>query len=100
MHDTNSSTAELAAARAAFLSIWSMDCPQCARLIRRKLLSLDGVLLAEVYLERRLASDAYDPKRVSPVDLVCAVDAAASDWRHEYAAELISVVPAVQALGL
>lgn len=100
MNGTNSRAAELAAARAAFPSIWGMDCPQCASLIRQKLLSLDGVLLAVVYLERRLASAVYDPKQVTPADLVCAVVAAVRDGRHEYAAELLSVVPAAQALGL
>jgi copper chaperone CopZ len=100
MNDSDNPVAKLRTTQAAFLSIWGMDCQQCARLIRQKLLSLDGVLLAEVYLEKRLASAAYDPQRVTPTDLVCAVDRAANDGRHEYAAELISVVPAAQALGL
>jgi copper chaperone CopZ len=88
----------LASAEAAYLAVWGMGCPRCATRVRNGLLSLDGVLLADVFLDRGMAAAAYDPERVSPKDLVAAVAGAGNDGRHHYRAEIMTVMPASEAL--
>jgi len=88
----------LATAMAAYLKVGGMGCPRCATRVRNGLLSLDGVLLAEVLLEQNIAAAAYDPQRVSPTDLVQAVANSGNDGRHHYQAEVAAVVAASEAL--
>ncbi len=76
--------AALDTAMAAYLSVGGMGCPRCAQRVRNGLLSLDGVLLADVLLDRGLAAAAYDPQQLSPDDLVGAVAGAGNDGRHHY----------------
>ena len=90
----------LADAMAAYLSVKGMGCPSCAMRVRNGLLNLEGVLLAEVYLERGVAAAAYDPQQVTPDLLVQAVARSGNDGRHHYWAEVIQEVPAAQALNL
>jgi copper chaperone CopZ len=49
----------------AYMADYGIGCPRCAMRIRNGLLSLDGVLLAEVNLENRFAAAAIDPCRQS-----------------------------------
>jgi copper chaperone CopZ len=88
----------LSEAVAAYLSVGGMGCPNCAMRVRNGLLSLEGVFVAEVYLEQGIAAAAYDPGQVKPGDLVQAVALSGNDGRHHYWAELIREVPARQAL--
>ena len=88
----------LATASAAYLAVWGMGCPRCATRVRNGLLSLEGVLLAEVFLDRGVAAAAYDPEHVDPKDLVAAVASAGNDGRHRYRAEIMTVMPASEAL--
>jgi len=91
--------AALATAMAAYLSVSGMGCPRCATRVRNGLLTLEGVLVADVFLERGVAAAAYDPQRVAPDDLVNAVADSGNDGRHHYRAEVLSVVPATEALA-
>ncbi|NOZ71394.1 MAG: heavy-metal-associated domain-containing protein [Chloroflexi bacterium] len=90
---------DLATAMAAYLHVSGMGCPSCAMRVRNGLLTLEGVLLADVFLERGVAAAAYDPQRVEPSDLVQAVAGSGNDGRHHYQAEVVSVVPATEALA-
>ncbi|MFQ5344022.1 MAG: heavy-metal-associated domain-containing protein [Anaerolineae bacterium] len=98
---------KLATAMAAYLAVGGMGCPRCAQRVRNGLLGLEGVLLADVFLEQGLAAAAYDPQQLSPDDLVGAVAGAGnpsissghSDGRHHYWAELLAVMPATEALA-
>lgn len=91
--------AALATAMAAYLAVRGMGCPRCALRVRNGLLGLEGVLLADVFLEQGLAAAAYDPQRVSLDDLVNAVAGAGNDGRHHYWAEVLTVIPATDALA-
>jgi copper chaperone CopZ len=90
----------LSSAKAVYLAIWGMGCPTCATRVRNGLLSLQGVLAAEVNLEQGLAVTAYDPEIVTVNDLLQAVSAAGNDGRHNYLAELIQEIPVNQAAHL
>jgi copper chaperone CopZ len=85
-------------AQAAFLSVSGMGCPRCATRVRNGLLTLDGVLVAEVRLENGIAAAAYDPKRVTPDILAQAVASAGNDGKHHYRAEVLKILPADEAL--
>lgn len=90
----------LATAIVAYLAIGGMGCPRCAMRVRNGLLSLDGVLLADVFLEDGMATVAYDPEQVFPNDLVRAVAAAGNDGRHSYQAQVMGLLPAAEAPAL
>jgi copper chaperone CopZ len=86
-------------AMAAYLVVQGMGCPRCAIRVRNGLLSLDGVLLAEVQLEQGIAAAAFDPQRVTLDDLITAVASAGNDGRHHYQAELIREAPAMDVVS-
>jgi copper chaperone CopZ len=90
----------VSSAKAVYLAIWGMGCPTCANRVRNGLLSLPGVLTAEVELEQALAAAAYDPESVTVNDLLQAVSAAGNDGRHDYQAKLIQEIPVNQAAHL
>jgi copper chaperone CopZ len=91
--------AALESAMAAYLAVGGMGCPRCALRVRNGLLSLEGVLLADVLLEDCVAVAAYDPNRVTPEDLVQAVANAGNDGRHHYWAQVMAVMPVADALA-
>ena len=88
----------LETAQATFLTVTGMGCPRCATRVRNGLLTLDGVLLAEVQLENGIAAAAYDPERVTPEALTQAVTGAGNDGRHHYRADVLNTLPASEAL--
>ena len=90
----------LAGAQVAYLAVEGMGCPRCAMRVRNGLLNLEGVLLAEVMLDRGIAAAAHDPDLVKSEDLVQAVAAAGDDGRHHYRARIVNSVPAAQGLAL
>jgi Cu+-exporting ATPase len=59
----------------AELAIGGMTCASCVARIERKLSRLDGVQAATVNLATERASVRYDPGRVSPAQLIGAVEA-------------------------
>ena len=88
----------LASAMIAYLAVRGMGCPRCAMRVRNGLLSLDGVLLADVHHEHGIAAVAYIPQRLIPDDLVLAVSCAVNDGRHNYQAQFIKGDTAKHAL--
>ena len=90
--------AALESAEAAYLAVYGMGCPRCAMRVRNGLLSLEGVYLAEVFLDQGVAAAAFDPQRVKPEHLVAAVSGAGNDGRHHYSARLLEQIPAGQVL--
>jgi len=84
--------------QATYLSVSGMGCPRCAARVRNGLLTLDGVLLADVQLENGIAAAAYDPQRVTPEALTQAVAGAGNDGKHHYMAEVLKILPASEAL--
>ena len=91
--------AALSKAMTAYLAVWGMGCPRCAMRVRNALLRLDGVLVADVFLEEGIAAVAYDPEHVTAKDLVVAVASAGNDGRHRYGAKVVEQVPAREILG-
>lgn len=89
---------ELLNSKAAYLAVSGMGCASCAMRVRNGLLSLDGVLLAEIQLERGIATVAYDPQTLTTQDLIQAVASSGNDGRHHYWARLIQDFPAKQVL--
>lgn len=85
-------------AMAAYLTVEGMGCPRCATRVRNGLLSLTGVIVADVFLEDRLAAVAFDPGKVSPGELVGAVAYAGNDGRHSYRAVPVQVKPLAEGM--
>ncbi len=77
-------------AHMATLAIWGMGCPNCAMRVRNSLLTLDGVVSADIDLERGLAFVDYVPTKTDLHALVLAVSGAGNDGRHNYRAAVIS----------
>lgn len=77
-------------AHMAILAVWGMGCPNCAMRVRNGLLSLDGVVSADIDLERGLAYVDYLPTETDLHALILAIAAAGNDGRHNYRASIIS----------
>ncbi len=77
-------------ADSALLAVWGMGCPNCVTRVRNSLLSVEGVLGVDVYLNMAMAEVRYDGGKISPDVLVNAVARAGNDGRHEYRAQIIS----------
>jgi len=90
----------LSTAQAAFLGVSGMGCPTCATRVRNGLLSLGGVLYADVYLQDSVAAVAYDPDQVTPDSLITAVFQAGNDGRHHYQAQILRTMAASEAFTL
>ncbi len=90
----------LSTAEAAILTVSGMGCPRCAMRVRNGLLSLDGVLVADVHLERGVAVVAFDPKRARLDYLLTAVAAAGNDGRHNYQARSLGTMRASDAFTI
>ena len=87
----NTATAEqLQKADRATLVVWGMGCQNCVTRVRNSLLSLEGVLGVDVYLNMALAEVIYDREKIPAKELVAAVSRAGNDGRHQYRAELIA----------
>ena len=74
---------------AALLAVEGMGCLNCAARVRNSLLSLTGVVEAQVVLDLALADVIYNPNLTGIPALVNAVAQAGGDGRHEYRARLI-----------
>lgn len=80
---------EMSKADSAVLAVSGMGCENCATRVRNGLLSLEGVLAADVYLNMSIAEVSFDSRKVSAQMLIEAVARAGNDGRHEYRAELV-----------
>jgi copper chaperone CopZ len=75
----------------ALLTVQGMGCPNCAARVRNSLLSLTGVVEAQVLLELALADVTYNPNLTNIPALINAVaQAGGSDGRHHYQAQLVN----------
>lgn len=75
---------------AAVLAVWGMGCPTCVLRVRNALLSLSGVLTADVDLHEGIARVRFDEASVETGDMVEAVARAGQAVRHRYHARVIS----------
>ena len=71
----------------ALLAVKGMGCPNCAARVRNSLLSLSGVVDAQVLLEAGMAEIKYNPDLTNVLALVDAVARAGGDARHQYRAQ-------------
>jgi copper chaperone CopZ len=83
-------TQHLACAHSIYLLVRGMGCPGCAMRVRTALLSVKGVLTADVLLEQGVALIRYDPEQVNLDDLPRAVQGAGESDRHHYSAKLLN----------
>jgi copper chaperone CopZ len=88
----------LAGASAGYLAVSGLGCERCAARVRNGLLSQDGVLVADVFLEHGAAAVAFDPTTTDVARLLAAVSGAGNDGRHEYRALLVAVEPVANVL--
>ena len=82
---------QLAEAERAFLLVRGMGCPRCAMRVRNGLLQMEGVVAADVILERNLAKVWYDPGVLHPQNLTAYLPALTADGRHHYTAQLLVI---------
>ena len=87
-------------AHVSFFNVFGMGSPRCATRVRNRLLVLDGVLLVDVALDKKIATVFYDPEEVTPLKLEKAVVDAGNDGKHYYRAEIINTFPADEVLQL
>ena len=71
----------------ALLAVGGMGCPNCAARVRNSLLSLTGVVEAQVVLETSMADVTYNPDLTDVAALLNAVAQAGADGRHHYYAQ-------------
>lgn len=81
----------------AYLAVQGIGCPRCVIRVSNSLLSLEGVLIC--IFEECTAAVAYDPKLVTPHDLLEAVAVAGNDGHHHYQATVWFNSPLSNALG-
>jgi len=93
--DTNA----LESALVSLMAVSGMGCPRCATRVSNSLLSVDGVLSADVKLEQGVVAAAYDPEQVDTSDLINAVSLAGNDGHHNYQANVLQTTAAPQALS-
>jgi copper chaperone CopZ len=74
----------------ALLAVWGMGCPNCAARVRNSLLSLKGVVNAEVDHNIGMADVVFNPNLTTIPALIDAVARAGGDGRHEYRARSLS----------
>ncbi len=71
------------------LAVRGMGCPNCAMRVRNSLISLNGVVDADVDHQTGFAYVLYNPRLTSPQDFISAVSGAGGDSRHEYSAQIV-----------
>lgn len=81
--------AALRESSAGVLAVWGMGCPTCVLRVRNALLSLPGVLRADIDLHEGLARVRFDAARVGTGDMVEAVARAGREVQHRYRARVI-----------
>ena len=74
----------------ALLAVQGMGCPNCAARVRNSLLSLKGVVDAEVDHTIGMAEVVFNPNLTTTPALIEAVARAGGDGRHEYRARSLS----------
>ena len=82
--------AEQGQVTAVTLAVSGMGCPNCAARVRNSLLTVYGVLEADVLHTLGVAQIYYNPSLTSTDQLLLAVAQAGGDGRHEYRANLLA----------
>ena len=72
----------------AVLVVSGMGCPNCASRVRNSLLSVTGVVEAQVVLEAGMVAVTYNPELTDVAALISAVAQAGADGRHHYSAQM------------
>ena len=90
----------LAGANAVYVSIWNMDCPDCATWLHNGLIQLDSVLLVDVFYKQGVGVIIYAPAMTTPEALLQVVQKIGKEACHYYGAEIIGHSSAKQALRL
>lgn len=85
-------------AQVTYFAVSGMGCQTCATRVRNGLLSVEGVLLAEINLDQGTATIAYDPRQTTTERMRQAVTDAGNDGRHHYAAKVIKTMSASEAI--
>lgn len=75
----------------ARLALSGLGCPNCAARVRNALLSLDGVIEADVTLAPQQATVTFDPTQADPDQLTAAVHWAGIASRHRYRSVIVVV---------
>lgn len=75
---------ELATTENLSLVVYGMGCPNCAMRVRNSLISLRGVVQADVDHFTGIANVTFNPSLVEAIDLADAVANAGNDGRHRY----------------
>ncbi len=87
----NQSTAEeMAETKQIALAISGMACMSCANRVSNSLLSLIGVVEAQVDQVRGTAQVVFNPQLTNPSEMFQAVVRAGGDGQHNYSARLIT----------
>jgi copper chaperone CopZ len=74
------------------LAVWGMGCPNCATRVRNGLLTLTGVVEADVDHTTGVAFVEYSQDLVSMPDMLQAVAQAGDDNRHKYVAMFLGAI--------
>ena len=82
-------TRQLAPAHCIYLLVRGMGCPSCAMRVRAALLSVKGVLTADVLLEQGVALVRYDSEQAIVDDMLNSVERAADSGEHKYSAKVL-----------
>ncbi|MCA0453992.1 MAG: hypothetical protein LCI00_08465 [Chloroflexi bacterium] len=87
-------------AEAVYVSIWNMDCPDCALWVHDALMQLENVLKVDVFYKQGVGVIIYTPVRMTPDKLLGVIQEIGRSNCHYYGAEIIGRCPAKQALHL
>ena len=80
---------ELQTTTAALLAVQGLGCASCASRVRNRLLSLTGVVEAQVLQSLGMAHVTYNPQLTDIPTLVQTVAQAGDDRQHAYRAQLV-----------
>jgi len=75
----------------ARFALSGLGCSNCAARVRNALLSLDGVIAADVTLAPQQARVTFDPTQADPDQLTAAVHWAGIASRHRYSSAIVDV---------
>ena len=93
-------TEALTQAEAIYLSIWNMDCPDCATWLHNGLIPLDSVLMVDVFYKQGVGIIVYSPAMTTPDELLTVIQKIGQEACHYYGAEIIGQSSAKQALRI
>jgi len=87
-------------ADAIYLSIWNMDCPDCATWLHNGLIQLESVLVVDVFYKQGVGIIVYSSAMTTPNELLNVVQKIGQEACRHYGAEIIGHSSAKQALRI